>query len=227
LLTLQAKLKQIAMIHPEFPQLHVLSHPLIQHKLSLMRDQGTSTRNFRELLKEITLLMGYEITRDLPLTTQKIKTPLKEMDAPLIAGKKVAIVPVLRAGLGMADGLLALIPSARQGHIGLYRGEDQRPVEYYVRLPDVYGRLFIVCDPMLATGYSAVQAVHILIKHGVDPSQIRFLALVAAPEGVRVFQSAYPHVKVYVASLDTHLNENAYIVPGLGDAGDRIFGTKH
>jgi uracil phosphoribosyltransferase len=227
LLTFQAKLKQIAMPHHEFPQLHVLSHPLIQHKLSLMRDQDTSTRNFRELLKEITLLMGYEITRDLQLTTQKIQTPLTEMDAPVIAGKKVAIVPVLRAGLGMADGLLALIPSARQGHIGLYRGEDQRPVEYYVRLPDVHGRLFIVCDPMLATGYSAVQAVHILIKQGVDPSQIRFLALVAAPEGVRIFQSAYPHVKVYVAALDTHLNENAYIVPGLGDAGDRIFGTKH
>lgn len=215
------------MTHPEFPKLHVLQHPLIQHKLSLMRDQDTSTRTFRELLKEITLLMGYEITRDLPLTTQTIQTPLTAMQAPVIAGKKVAIVPVLRAGLGMADGLLALIPSARQGHIGLYRGEDHRPVEYYVRLPDPEGRLFIVCDPMLATGYSAVEAVRILLGRGVSPQNIRFLALVAAPEGVRVFQQAHPDVPVYVASLDSHLDNNAYIVPGLGDAGDRIFGTKH
>jgi uracil phosphoribosyltransferase len=215
------------MIHIEFPKLHVLQHPLIQHKLSLMRDQDTSTRTFRELLKEITLLMGYEITRDLPLTTHTIQTPLTAMQAPVIAGKKVAIVPVLRAGLGMADGLLALIPSARQGHIGLYRGEDHRPVEYYVRLPDPEGRLFIVCDPMLATGYSAVEAVRILLNRGVSPLNIRFLALVAAPEGVRVFQQAHPEVPVYVASLDSHLNDQAYIVPGLGDAGDRIFGTKH
>lgn len=210
----------------EFPNLHVLSHPLIAHKLSLMRDQDTSTRTFRELLKEITLLMGYEITRDLPLTTQTIQTPLVAMQAPVIAGKKVAIVPVLRAGLGMAEGLMALIPSARQGHIGLYRGEDHRPVEYYVRLPDTEGRLFIVCDPMLATGYSAVEAVRILRTRGVAAQHIRFLALVAAPEGVRVFQEAHPEVPVYVAALDSHLNENAYIVPGLGDAGDRIFGTK-
>jgi uracil phosphoribosyltransferase len=215
------------MIHIEFPKLHVLQHPLIQHKLSLMRDQDTSTRTFRELLKEITLLMGYEITRDLPLTTHTIQTPLTAMQAPVIAGKKVAIVPVLRAGLGMADGLLALIPSARQGHIGLYRGEDHRPVEYYVRLPDPEGRLFIVCDPMLATCYSAVEAVRILFNRGVSPLNIRFLALVAAPEGVRVFQQAHPEVPVYVASLDSHLNDQAYIVPGLGDAGDRIFGTKH
>jgi uracil phosphoribosyltransferase len=215
------------MTHTEFPKLHVLQHPLIQHKLSLMRDQDTSTRTFRELLKEITLLMGYEITRDLPLTTHTIQTPLTAMQAPVIAGKKVAIVPVLRAGLGMADGLLALIPSARQGHIGLYRGEDHRPVEYYVRLPDPEGRLFIVCDPMLATGYSAVEAVRILLNRGVSPPNIRFLALVAAPEGVRVFQLAHPEVPVYVASLDSHLNDQAYIVPGLGDAGDRIFGTKH
>lgn len=215
------------MIHIEFPKLHVLQHPLIQHKLSLMRDQDTSTRTFRDLLKEITLLMGYEITRDLPLTTHTIQTPLTAMQAPVIAGKKVAIVPVLRAGLGMADGLLALIPSARQGHIGLYRGEDHRPVEYYVRLPDPEGRLFIVCDPMLATGYSAVEAVRILLNRGVSPLNIRFLALVAAPEGVRVFQQAHPEVPVYVASLDSHLNDQAYIVPGLGDAGDRIFGTKH
>ena len=171
--------------------------------------------------------MGYEITRDLPLTTERIETPLTTMDAPVIAGKKVAVVPVLRAGLGMADGLLELIPSAREGHIGLYRGDDNRPVEYYVRLPETEGRLFIVCDPMLATGYSAVHAVQMLIDRGVSAESIRYLALVAAPEGVEVFQQAHPQVQVYVAALDRMLNEQAYIVPGLGDAGDRIFGTKN
>lgn len=215
------------MSHPDFPNLHVLNHPLISHKLSHMRDVNTSTRTFRDLLRELTLLMGYEITRDLPLTTQRITTPLCEMDAPVIAGKKIAVVPVLRAGLGMADGLMDLIPSARQGHIGLYRGPDNRPVEYLVRLPDIEGRTFIVCDPMLATGYSAVYAVDTLIKRGVAAADIRFMALVAAPEGVAVFQAAHPKVRVYVAGLDSHLNEDAYIVPGLGDAGDRIFGTKH
>lgn len=211
----------------QYPQLYVLEHPLVQHKLSHMRDVRTSTRTFRQLLRELTLLMGYEITRDLPLTTERIMTPLIEMDAPVIAGKKIAIVPVLRAGLGMAEGLMDLIPSARQGHIGMYRGPDHRPVEYYVRLPEIEGRIFIVCDPMLATGYSAVGAVNILISRGVAPENIRFLALVAAPEGVKVFHSAHPTVPVYVAGLDSHLNEKAYIVPGLGDAGDRIFGTKH
>ncbi len=210
-----------------FPSLFVLDHPLIQHKLSRMRDKNTSTRTFRDLLREITLLMGYEITRDLPMTTEPIETPVAPMQAPVIAGKKVAIVPVLRAGLGMADGLMELIPSARQGHVGLFRGEDQRPVEYYVRLPEIDGRLFIVCDPMLATGYSAVHAVQVLIDRGIDPANIRFLALVAAPEGVEVFAQTHPRVPVYVASLDEKLNESAYIVPGLGDAGDRIFGTKH
>lgn len=212
---------------PRFPNLHVIDHPLIQHKLTHMRDRGTSTRTFRELLREITLLMGYEITRDMPLTTRAIETPLAPMQAPVIAGKKVAIVPVLRAGLGMADGLLELIPSAREGHIGLYRGPDNRPVEYYVRLPEVQGRLFIVCDPMLATGHSAAHAVQLLVDRGVEPGSIRFLALVAAPEGVTVFQRAHPRVPVYVAALDSHLDEHAYIVPGLGDAGDRIFGTKN
>ena len=212
---------------PRFPKLFIIDHPLIQHKLSHMRDRTTSTRTFRELLREITLLMGYEITRDLPLTTRAIDTPLEPMDAPVIAGKKVAIVPVLRAGLAMADGLLELIPSAREGHIGLYRGEDNRPVEYYVRLPEPEGRLFIVCDPMLATGYSALHAVQMLIDRGVAPDAIRYLALVAAPEGVQVFQDAHPQVPVYVAALDARLNDDAYIVPGLGDAGDRIFGTKN
>jgi uracil phosphoribosyltransferase len=213
--------------HPDFPQLYVLDHPLVKHKLSHMRDVKTSTRTFRQLLRELTLLMGYEITRDLPMTTERIETPLTSMDAPVIAGKKIAIVPVLRAGLGMADGLMDLIPSARQGHIGMYRGPDNRPVEYYVRLPEVAGRTFIVCDPMLATGYSAVGAVNTLISRGVSPANIRFLALVAAPEGVSVFHTAHPTVPVYVANLDSHLNEKAYILPGLGDAGDRIFGTKH
>jgi uracil phosphoribosyltransferase len=210
-----------------FPRLHILDHPLIVHKLSYMRDVKTSTRDFRELLKEITLLMGYEIFRDLPMTTRPIETPICAMDAPVIAGKKVAVVPVLRAGLGMADGLLALIPSARQGHVGLYRGDDHRPVEYYVRLPEIEGRTFVVCDPMLATGYSGAHAVQVLIDRGVKAENIRFLALVAAPEGVEVFTKQHPLINVYVAALDSHLNEKAYIVPGLGDAGDRIFGTKH
>ncbi|HMN81550.1 MAG TPA: uracil phosphoribosyltransferase [Burkholderiaceae bacterium] len=212
---------------PRFPNLFILDHPLIQHKLSHMRDRLTSTRTFRHLLREITLLMGYEITRELPLTTERIETPLAEMDAPVIAGKKVAVVPVLRAGLGMADGLMELIPSARQGHLGLYRGDDNQPVEYYVRLPELTGRTVIVCDPMLATGNSAAHAVQVLRDRGVPPSSIRFLALVAAPEGVEVFGRQHPDVPVYVAALDERLDENAYIVPGLGDAGDRIFGTKH
>lgn len=210
-----------------FPNLFIIDHPLIQHKLSHMRNRATSTRTFRQLLREITLLMGYEITRDMPLTTRSIDTPLARMDAPVIAGKKVAIVPVLRAGLGMAEGLLELIPSAREGHIGLYRGEDHQPVEYYVRLPEPEGRLFIVCDPMLATGHSAARAVTILSQRGVAADSIRFLALVAAPEGVAAFEKAHPQVPVYVASLDSHLDERDYIIPGLGDAGDRIFGTKN
>ncbi|GAA4403335.1 uracil phosphoribosyltransferase [Quisquiliibacterium transsilvanicum] len=212
---------------PRFPNLFILDHPMIQHKLTHMRDRRTSTRTFRDLLRELTLLMGYEITRDLPLTTERIESPLTAMDAPVIAGKKVAVVPVLRAGLGMAEGLMDLIPSARQGHIGLYRGDDARPVEYYVRLPDVEGRMFIVCDPMLATGYSAAHAVRALVERGVPPAHIRYLALVAAPEGMEVFQREHPAVRVYVAALDSHLDADSYIVPGLGDAGDRIFGTKN
>jgi uracil phosphoribosyltransferase len=212
---------------PRFPNLSIVDHPLVQHKLSHMRDVETSTRTFRQLLRELTLLMGYEITRDLPLTTERINTPLTAMDAPVIAGKKVAVVPVLRAGLGMADGLMELIPSARQGHIGVYRGEDHKPVEYYVRLPEIEGRIFIVCDPMLATGNSAVHAIDVLKKRSVQDEQIRFLSLVAAPEGVKVVLDAHPKVRIFTASLDSHLNEHAYIVPGLGDAGDRIFGTKH
>jgi uracil phosphoribosyltransferase len=212
---------------PRFPNLYILNHPLIQHKLTHMRDRDTSTRTFRELLREITLLMGYEITRSLPLTTIRIETPLQSFDAPIIAGKKLVVVPVLRAGIGMSDGLLELVPSARVGHIGVYRDPDtHRPVEYLVRLPDLAERTFILCDPMLATGNSAVHAVDVLKKRGVSDDQITFMALVAAPEGVKVFQDAHPNVKVYIASLDSHLNDHAYIVPGLGDAGDRLFGTK-
>ena len=211
---------------PRFPSLFIVDHPLIQHKLTHMRDKDTSTRTFRELLREITLLMGYELTRHLPLSTKKIETPLTAMDAPVIAGKKLAVVPVLRAGTGMADGLLELIPSAREGHIGMYRDANKRPVEYLVRLPEVEGRTFILVDPMVATGYSAAHAVDVLKKRGVPDSDIMFLALVAAPEGVAVFQEQHPDVKMYVASLDERLDDHAYIVPGLGDAGDRLFGTK-
>lgn len=213
--------------HPDHPSLFIIDHPLIQHKLSHMRDRQRSTMQFRQLLREIALLMGYEITRDLPLTTERIHTPLAPMDAPVIEGRKLAIVPILRAGLVMAEGLLELVPGAREGHIGLYRDhETKQPVEYLVKLPDPAGRLFILVDPMLATGNSAVHAVDVLNRHGVASAQIRFMALVSAPEGVAVFHKAHPGVPVYTASLDSHLNENAYIVPGLGDAGDRLFGTK-
>jgi uracil phosphoribosyltransferase len=211
---------------PRFANLFIVDHPLIQHKLTHMRDRETSTRTFRQLLREITLLMGYEVTRNLPLTSRRIETPLTAMDAPVIAGRKLTVVPVLRAGLGMADGLLELIPSARVGHVGLYRDEDKRPVEYYVRLPEVEDRNFIVCDPMIGTGNSATHAVDVLKKRGVTSDQIIFLALVAAPEGVAVFEKAHPEVPLYVAALDDHLDAHAYIVPGLGDAGDRLFGTK-
>ena len=212
---------------PRFPNLFILNHPLIQHKLTHMRDKDTSTRTFRELLREITLLMGYEITRNLPLTSRHIDTPMGPMEAPVIAGRKLAVVPVLRAGVGMSDGLVELIPSARIGHIGVYRDEQHRPVEYLVRLPDLEDRSFILCDPMVATGYSAVHAVEVLRRRGVKEEAITFVALVAAPEGVEVFQKAHPGVKLYVASLDSHLNAHAYIVPGLGDAGDRLFRTKN
>ena len=213
--------------HKDFPNLHVLDHPLITHKLTIMRDKTTPTVLFRQLLKEIASLMGYEITRDLPTTTERIETPLEAVDAPVIDGKKLVIVSILRAGLGMAEGLHQLIPSAREGHVGLYRDPStKRPVEYYVKLPDPEGRLFIVVDPMLATGYSAVAAVDTLNRHGTKDEAIRFLALVAAPEGVQVMLDRHPDVPIYTASLDSHLNDHAYIIPGLGDAGDRMFGTR-
>lgn len=214
------------MIHPEFPNLYILNHPLIQHKLTQMRKVKTLKHEFRQLLREISLLMGYEITRDFSLTTEKIQTPLVEMEAPIIADPNPAIVPILRAGLGMADGLLELMPEADEGHLGMYRDpRTHLPIEYLVKLPDPKGRTFFLVDPMLATGNSAVAAVDTLIKHGADISKIKLMALVAAPEGVRVFNNKYAHIPIYTAALDERLNEKAYILPGLGDAGDRLFGT--
>lgn len=206
--------------------LHIINHPLIEHKLSLMRDKETGTKDFKELLNEISMLMGYEVTRDLPLEDKVIETPICKMTAKKISGKKLAIVPILRAGLGMVDGLTRLVPVAKVGFIGLYRDpETHKPVEYYCKLPeDIDKRIVIVADPMLATGGSAVDAVTMLKKHGC--TTIKMMNLVVAPEGVKVFKEAHPDVDIYAAALDDHLNEHAYIVPGLGDAGDRIFGTK-
>jgi uracil phosphoribosyltransferase len=213
--------------HPRFPSLFLVEHPLVLHKLSHMRSKATPTVAFRQLLKEIALLMGYEILRELPLAGEAIRTPMAAMTAPVIAGKKVAFVPILRAGLVMAEGLHELVPSARAGHIGLYRDEaTKRPVEYLVKLPEPEGRLFILVDPMLATGYSAKHAVEVLNRHGVPDEAIRVMALVVAPEGMEMFAAAHPKVPVFAAALDDHLDANAYIVPGLGDAGDRLFGTK-
>ena len=206
-------------------QLHIVDHPLITHKLSIMRNKRTGSKDFRELLCEIAMLMGYELTRDLPLENVNIETPLTKMTAKMISGKKLAIVPILRAGLGMVDGLERLIPVAKVGHIGLYRDpETHQPVEHYCKLPlDIEERMVILVDPMLATGGSACDALTMLKARGCK--HIRFLCLVAAPEGVRKVQEAHPDVDIYTAALDECLNEHAYIVPGLGDAGDRIFGT--
>lgn len=206
--------------------LHIIDHPMIQHKLTIMRDSSTGTKDFKELLSEIALLMGYEVTRDFPLEDVEIETPLQQMIGKKISGKKVAIVPILRAGLGMVDGLLTLIPVAKVGHIGLYRDEDtHKPVFYYCKLPfDIEQRTVIVTDPMLATGGSACDAIDLLKEKGV--TSIRLMCLVAAPEGVKAVQEKHPDVDIYVASVDDRLNENCYILPGLGDAGDRIFGTK-
>ena len=206
--------------------LHVVDHPLITHKLSIMRNKKTGSKDFRELLDEIALLMGYEITRDLPLEDVTIETPITKMTAKMVSGKKLAIVPILRAGLGMVDGLLRLVPVAKVGHIGLYRDPDTHmPVEYYCKLPfDIEDRIVILVDPMLATGGSSSDALTMLKKKGCK--NIRLMCLVAAPEGVKKVQEDHPDVDIYTASLDDHLNEHAYIVPGLGDAGDRIFGTK-
>lgn len=207
-------------------KLHVMDHPLITHKLTIMRNKKTGSKDFRELLEEISMLMGYELTRDLPLEDITIETPITKMKAKTIAGKKMAIVPILRAGLGMVDGLLRLVPVAKVGHIGLYRDpKTHEPVEYYCKLPfDVEDRIVILVDPMLATGGSICDALNLLKQHGCH--NIRLMSLVSAPEGIAKIQAEHPDVDIYTAALDDYLNEHAYIVPGLGDAGDRIFGTK-
>lgn len=213
--------------HQDYKNLYIVDHPLVLHKLSLMREKGCTKIAFRALLKEISMLMGYEVTANFPVTMQPVSTPLESMDAPFIAGKKPVIVPILRAGLGLSDGLEEIMPNARIGHIGLYRDEEtQRPVEYLVKLPDMTNRHVVLVDPMLATGHSAKYALTLLEKNGADMDKVNFMVLVAAPEGVRVIEEAYPDIPVYVASLDRELNDKAYILPGLGDAGDRIFGTK-
>lgn len=211
---------------PRFPTLHIVNHPLIEHKLSIMRDKNTVTKDFRTLLYEITLLMGYEVTRDMETELVDIETPICKMKAPMLKATDTVIVPILRAGLGMTDGLLALIPTACVGHIGVYRDETTHlPKEYLVRLPSPGHDHYIVCDPMVATGHSGAHAVDVLIKNGVPEEKITFMALVSVPEGIEVLSKAHPKMPIYTAALDDHLNENAYIVPGLGDAGDRIFGT--
>ena len=207
-------------------KVHVIDHPMVQHKLSIMRDKETGPKDFRQLLQEISLLMGYEITREIPLEEIQIETPICKMTAKRVLGRKMAIIPILRAGLGMVEGLLNLVPVAKVGHIGLYRNEKtHEPVVYYCKLPeDINDRFVIVTDPMLATGGSSCDALQMLKDRGC--TNIKLMCLVAAPEGIKKVQEAHPDVDIYVAAIDERLNENAYIVPGLGDAGDRIFGTK-
>lgn len=207
-------------------QLTIVTHPLVQHKLTHMRERSTSTAGFRQLLREISQLLAYEVTRNLPLTTQSIETPLAEMEAPVLAGKKLALISILRAGNGLLDGVLELVPSARVGFVGLYRDEKTlQPVQYYFKVPEgLEGRLVIVLDPMLATGNSSVKAIDLLKERGAR--DIRFLCLLAAPEGAQRMAEAHPDVPIVTAALDERLNEKGYIVPGLGDAGDRMFGTK-
>ena len=204
----------------------IMDHPLIQHKISLLRDKNTSTKEFRELISEIAMLMCYEATRDLPLKAVEIETPIATAKAHIIAGRKIAFVPILRAGLGMVDGILNMVPSAKIGHVGLYRDpETLKPAEYYCKMPtDISERDVIVLDPMLATGGSAIDAINLVKKYG--PRSVKFMCVIAAPEGLAALQEAHPDVEIYVGALDERLNENSYIVPGLGDAGDRIFGTK-
>lgn len=206
----------------------VLDHPLIQHKLTMIRDKHVGTKFFRETVREIATLMAYEVSRDMPLKDVEIETPMGKTTQKELAGKKVAIVPILRAGLGMVDGMTDLIPAAKIGFIGMYRDEKTlQPHEYFVKLPnDIAERQIFIVDPMLATGGSAIDAVSALVKRSCDPKNMKFACLVSAPEGVKAFRNAYPDVNLYTCALDDHLNEDGYIVPGLGDAGDRLFGTK-
>ncbi len=207
-------------------KVYVFDHPLIKHKTTLLRKKQTSTRDFRDLVKEIGMLMGFEATRDLPTQMVKVTTPICDTQSEELAGYDIAVIPILRAGLGLVDGMLALIPNAKVGHVGLYRDpETHEPVEYYCKLPDnIDKRRVFVVDPMLATGGSAVMAIDLLKKKGAK--DIKFMCMIAAPEGIDTLQEAHPDVDIYIAAKDEKLNENAYIVPGLGDAGDRIFGTK-
>lgn len=210
---------------PDLPNLIVLEHPLILHKLSHLRRRETGKKLFKELVDEIATLMTYEVTRDLDLETIDVETPLERTTGKRIRGRKLVVVPILRAGLGMVEGMVRLVPGARVGHVGLYRDEDTRtPVEYYAKIPDPANRTFVLADPMLATSGSAVTAVHVLKDRGVE--DIRFMCLVAAPEGVKAMLDAHPDVPVYAVALDRELDEDGYIRPGLGDAGDRLFGTR-
>lgn len=212
--------------YPQFNNFYEVTHPLLQHKLSILRDIHTSKKAFNELVREITTLLAYEVTQNLPLTSKQVETPLETFNAPMLAGKKPVILPILRAGIGMVDGFLSLMPSARIGHIGLFRDEETlKPEFYYFKIPKHHeNRHFFVCDPMLATGGSAIETINRL--KALDIKQITFVCLVAAPEGVSRLSELHPDVPIYAASLDRQLNEKGYILPGLGDAGDRLFGTK-
>ncbi|MFV8240622.1 uracil phosphoribosyltransferase [Aerococcus urinaeequi] len=208
-------------------KLVVIDHPLVQHKMAMLRDKDLGTKGFRELVNEITMFLGYEVTRDLSMEDIEIETPLVKTTQKVIAGKKLAIAPILRAGLGMVDGMLLLMPAAKVGHIGMFRDEETlTPQEYFFKMPqDIHEREVIVVDPMLATGGSAIMAIDSLVKRNVKAESIKFVCLVAAPEGVKALEEAYPQVDIFTAALDEKLNEDGYILPGLGDAGDRLFGT--
>lgn len=207
--------------------IHVIEHPLIEHKLTIIRDKETGTKYFREIVNEIARLLAYEVSRDLPLEDVEIETPLVKTTEKKLAGKKVVVVPILRAGLGMVDGILDLIPAARVGHVGLYRDEEtMEPVEYFVKMPNnLEDRQLYIVDPMLATGGSAIAAIDSVLERGAKIENIKFISIVAAPEGVKALHGKHPEVKIYTASLDEKLNKDSYIVPGLGDAGDRLYGT--